>query len=124
MGEHAFVLWPGHTNRARSQIFSHYNYITRFVKCQERLTNFFFASNFEPHACTAIDTVSNFHISWSWKLGGSCQIFKLMGAATLVKFSYVETASPRQILYVTRSCNSCIFARPPIKLEHKPTAKT
>ena len=80
---------------------------------------FFFSSNFEPCACAAIDAVSNFHISWSWKLDDARQIFKLMGAANLVKFSHIEAASPRQILYVARSCNSCIFARPSIKLEHK-----
>lgn len=102
---------PGHR-----QIFSHYNYTTRFVKCQEHLA-IFFASNFEPCACAAIDAVSNFHISWSWKLDGTCQIFKLMEAATFVKFSHHRSCKPTSNFICTRSCNSCLFTRPPIKLK-------
>ena len=61
---------------------------------------FFFSSNFEPCICAAIDAVSNFHISWSWKLeaelhlsnfqaDGSCkpcQIFTLQKLQAHVKF--------------------------------------
>ena len=95
--------------------------ISRDLSNVKSIWQIFFASNFEACACTAINTVSNFHISWKLEAGSwaARQIFKLMGAAILVKFSYTEAASPRQILYAARSCNSCIFARPPIKLEHK-----
>ena len=55
---------------------------------------FFFASNFKPCACTTIDAVSNFHISWSCKLGDARQIFKLMEAAILVKFSHYRSCKP------------------------------
>ena len=79
----------------------------------------FFASNFEACVCAAIDAVSNFHISWSWKLDGACQIFKLMGAATFVKFSHYRNCKPTSNFICARSCNSCLFARPPIKLEYK-----
>ena len=60
----------------------------------------FFASNFEPCACAAIDAVSNFHISWKLQLqagrrlsnfqaDGSCkpcQIFTLQKLQAHVKF--------------------------------------
>lgn len=70
----------------------------------------FFASNSKPCACTTIDTVSNFHISCSWKLDGACQIFKLMGAATLSNFHIIEAASPRQILYTPEAATAA-FSR-------------
>ena len=80
---------------------------------------FFFSSNFEACAHAAIDAVSNFHISCSWKLDGTCQIFKLMGAATFIKFSHYRSCKPASNFICARSCNSCIFARPPIKLEYR-----
>ena len=69
----------------------------------------FFASNFEGCVCTAIDAVSNFHISWK---------LQLQAGRRLSNFQADGSCDPCQILYVARSCNSCIFARPPIKLEH------
>jgi len=56
---------------------------------------FFFASNFEPCACAAIDAVSNFHISWSWKLDGTCQIFTYRSCKPCQIFIYQKLRQAR-----------------------------
>ena len=74
----------------------------------------FFASNFEGCVCTTIDAVSNFHISWE---------LQLQAGRRLSNFQADGSCNSCQILYVARSCNSCIFARPLIKLEHRQNLK-
>lgn len=97
----------------RSQIFSHYNYTTRFVKCQEHLA-IFFASNFEPCVRTAIDAVSNFHISWKLQLEAGRQLSNFQADESCkarVKFSHHRSCKARVKFYMLPEAATAAFSR-------------
>ena len=109
--KHSIQLVCGHGIRKDSPgprvKFSPIIIISRDLSNVKSIWQIFFASNFEPCVCAAIDTVSNFHISWKLQLeagrrpsnfqaDGSCnpcQIFTLQKLQAHVKFYMLPEAA-------------------------------